>query len=128
MYFQYVNLNVKYPKVSLVTFFTYVYTGDDHVLTAEKAFVCLTLFDIIRMPLAMLPMLIVYMIEVKYIDQIGGICHALLFRTSQFGCKRKSMVFTSKTINLFQMTFFYAFWRLCEYNKYKYAVMLYVLC
>lgn len=37
------------------------------MLTAERAFVCLTLFDIIRMPLAMLPLLIVYAIEVKYI-------------------------------------------------------------
>lgn len=46
---------------------TYVYTGEDHVLTAEKAFVCLTLFDIIRMPLAMLPLLIVYMVEVKFV-------------------------------------------------------------
>lgn len=36
------------------------------MLTPERAFVCLTLFDIIRMPLAMLPLLIVYMIEVKY--------------------------------------------------------------
>lgn len=52
-------------KVSIVTFITYVYSGDDHVLTAEKAFVCLTLFDIIKMPLAMLPLLIVYMLEVN---------------------------------------------------------------
>lgn len=51
-----------------MTFFTYVYTGDDHILTAERAFVCLTLFDIIRMPLAMLPLLIVYMVEVMYIE------------------------------------------------------------
>lgn len=59
----------KISKVSLITFFTYVYTGDDHVLTAEKAFVALTLFDIIRMPLAMLPLLIVYMVEVKYFQR-----------------------------------------------------------
>lgn len=44
--------------------------SEDHVLTAEKAFVCLTLFDIIRMPLAMLPLLIVYMIEVMYIQTV----------------------------------------------------------
>ncbi|XP_031616914.1 multidrug resistance-associated protein 1 isoform X6 [Contarinia nasturtii] len=49
--------------VSLITFFTYTISGDDHILSAEKAFVCLALFDIIRMPLAMLPLLIVYMIE-----------------------------------------------------------------
>lgn len=53
-------------KVSIVTFVTYLYTGDDHILTAEKAFVCLTLFDIIKLPLAMLPLLIVYMLEVIF--------------------------------------------------------------
>lgn len=45
-------------KVSLVTFFTYCYSSDENVLTAEKAFVSLALFDIIRMPLALLPLLI----------------------------------------------------------------------
>jgi ATP-binding cassette, subfamily C (CFTR/MRP), member 1 len=39
-------------------------TDDNNVLTPEVAFVCLTLFDIIRMPLALLPMVIVYMVEV----------------------------------------------------------------
>jgi hypothetical protein len=39
-------------------------SSDDNVLTPEIAFVCLTLFDIIRLPLAMLPLLIVYMAEV----------------------------------------------------------------
>lgn len=48
-----------------MTFATYVLSGDDHVLTVEKAFVCLTLFDIIKMPLAMLPLVIVYMAEVN---------------------------------------------------------------
>lgn len=61
---------IEHSKVSLVTFFTFVMSSEDHVLTAEKAFVCLTLFDIIRMPLAMLPLLIVYMIEVKYIQTV----------------------------------------------------------
>lgn len=56
-------------KVALVTFATYVYSGDDHVLSAEKAFVCLSLFDIIRLPLALLPLLIVYMVEVP-VDSI----------------------------------------------------------
>lgn len=36
-----------------------------NTLDATKAFVSLTLFDMIRMPLALLPLLIVYMIEVK---------------------------------------------------------------
>lgn len=51
-------------KVAIVTFATYVFSGDDHVLTANKAFVCLAFFDIIRLPLALFPLVTVYMIEV----------------------------------------------------------------
>lgn len=54
-----------YLKVTLVTFTTYIYTGDDHYLTPEKAFVSLALFDIMKYPLAVLPLLIVYIVEVK---------------------------------------------------------------
>lgn len=53
-----------------MTFATYIYTGDDHVLTAERAFVSLSLFSIIQMPLAMLPILIVYMTEVNSSKQL----------------------------------------------------------
>ncbi|CRL00438.1 CLUMA_CG013703, isoform B [Clunio marinus] len=49
--------------VSLVTFATYVMSSEENILTPTRAFVCLTLFDMIRMPLALLPLLIVYMIE-----------------------------------------------------------------
>lgn len=54
-------------KVSIVTFATYVMSGDDHVLTVEKAFGAVILFDIIKMPLAMFPLVLVYMVEVKYL-------------------------------------------------------------
>lgn len=47
----------------MITFTTYVMSGN--TLDATKAFVSLTLFDMIRMPLALLPLLIVYIIEVK---------------------------------------------------------------
>lgn len=53
-------------KVSLITFTTYVLSDDEHILTPTRAFVCLTLFDMIRMPLALLPMLIVFIIEVNF--------------------------------------------------------------
>ncbi|XP_055308031.1 ATP-binding cassette sub-family C member 3-like, partial [Sitodiplosis mosellana] len=49
--------------VSLVTFVTYVLTGEDHVLTAERAFVCIALFDIMRIPLSVLPMMIAYLVQ-----------------------------------------------------------------
>lgn len=52
--------------VSIVTFVTYIYTGDDHILTAEKAFVCLTLFDIIKIPLSMLPLTIAQITQVTF--------------------------------------------------------------
>lgn len=54
--------------MSLVTFATYVLTGDDHELTVEKAFGALILFDIIKMPLAMFPLVLVYIVEVKLVD------------------------------------------------------------
>ncbi|KAK0179174.1 hypothetical protein PV327_007989 [Microctonus hyperodae] len=44
--------------VSLVTFATYVYVDDSHVLDSKKAFVSLSLFNILRFPLSMLPMMI----------------------------------------------------------------------
>ncbi|CAD7079877.1 unnamed protein product [Hermetia illucens] len=53
--------------VTLVTFTTYIYTGDDHYLTPEKAFVSLALFDIMKYPLAVLPLLIVYIVEVSLV-------------------------------------------------------------
>ncbi|KAK0089852.1 hypothetical protein PV325_005159 [Microctonus aethiopoides] len=44
--------------VSLVSFATYVYVDDSHVLDSKKAFVSLSLFNILRFPLSMLPMMI----------------------------------------------------------------------
>ncbi|XP_041776320.1 multidrug resistance-associated protein 1 isoform X2 [Anopheles merus] len=49
--------------VSIISFATYVLSDESHVLTPVKAFVCLTLFDILRMPLVLLPVLIVYAIQ-----------------------------------------------------------------
>ncbi|UYV60328.1 hypothetical protein LAZ67_1000843 [Cordylochernes scorpioides] len=51
--------------VALVTFATYVLTGDDHVLDAKKAFVSLALFNILRFPLTMLPMMVTMFIQVS---------------------------------------------------------------
>lgn len=47
--------------VSLVTFITYTLMGND--LTAQKAFVSLSLFNLLRFPLAMLPMMITALVE-----------------------------------------------------------------
>lgn len=51
-------------KVAIVTFATFVYSDDKNILTTEKAFVALALFEIIRLPMALFPLVLVYMVEV----------------------------------------------------------------
>ncbi|KAJ8247979.1 hypothetical protein GJAV_G00236800 [Gymnothorax javanicus] len=49
--------------VSLATFAVFVSVGAENVLTAEKAFTSISLFNILSFPLGMLPMLIAYMVQ-----------------------------------------------------------------
>ncbi|XP_064640179.1 multidrug resistance-associated protein 1-like [Lineus longissimus] len=49
--------------VSLSTFAVYVMSSPDHVLDAERAFVSLSLFNILRFPLFMLPMMISTLVQ-----------------------------------------------------------------
>lgn len=49
-------------QVSLATFAIYVLTGNE--LTASKAFVAISLFNILRFPLVMLPNVIISLIQV----------------------------------------------------------------
>ena len=49
-------------KVSLATFVVYVYTGNE--LTASKAFVALSLFNLLSFPVTMLPNIITSTIQV----------------------------------------------------------------
>ncbi|XP_030603605.1 canalicular multispecific organic anion transporter 1-like [Archocentrus centrarchus] len=49
--------------VSLATFAVFVSVSSDNVLTAEKAFTSISLFNILRFPLAMLPMLIASIVQ-----------------------------------------------------------------
>ncbi|KAF6731478.1 Canalicular multispecific organic anion transporter 1 [Oryzias melastigma] len=49
--------------VSLASFAVYVLVSPDNVLTAEKAFTSISLFNILRIPLAMLPMLIASIVQ-----------------------------------------------------------------
>ncbi|CAI6346527.1 unnamed protein product [Macrosiphum euphorbiae] len=44
--------------VSLVTFVVYVLSDDSHILDAQTAFVSLSLFNILRFPLSLLPMVV----------------------------------------------------------------------
>lgn len=54
-----------YVQVSLTTFAVYVMSSPDNILDAEKAFVSLSLFNILRFPISMLPMLIANMVQVR---------------------------------------------------------------
>ncbi|XP_068238012.1 multidrug resistance-associated protein 1-like isoform X2 [Palaemon carinicauda] len=49
--------------VSLATFATYVNISDENVLDAKTAFVSLSLFNLLRFPIAMLPMLISSLVQ-----------------------------------------------------------------
>ena len=49
--------------VSLVTFTTYVLVDENNGLDSEKAFVSLSLFNILRFPLSMLPMMIAGLVQ-----------------------------------------------------------------
>ena len=51
--------------VSLVTFATYVLVDENNVLDSQKAFVALSLFNILRFPLSMLPMMIASVVQVR---------------------------------------------------------------
>lgn len=52
-------------QVSVVTFSVYVLVDSRNVLDAEKAFTSITLFNILRFPLSMLPMVISSMLQVS---------------------------------------------------------------
>ncbi|XP_025410477.1 multidrug resistance-associated protein 1 isoform X2 [Sipha flava] len=49
--------------VSLVTFAVYVLSDDTHILDAQTAFVSLSLFNILRFPLSMLPMFVSNLVQ-----------------------------------------------------------------
>ena len=53
-------------QVSLTTFAVYVMSSEDNILDAEKAFVSLSLFNILRFPLTMLPMMIANLVQASF--------------------------------------------------------------
>ena len=59
------NSSLCFLQVALATFATYVVSnlGTENRLTAEKAFVALSLFNILRFPLSMLPFVISNVVE-----------------------------------------------------------------
>ena len=59
-------------QVYVFTFSVYVLVDSSNVLDAQKAFTSITLFNILRFPMSMLPMLISSML------QVGRISHCQL--------------------------------------------------
>lgn len=56
-----------YFQITLATFATYVLVSETHYLDAGKAFVALSLFNILRFPMNLLPMIVSLIVQV-------GIC------------------------------------------------------
>ena len=48
-----------------MSFMTFVLMSEDNILTPDIAFVSLTLFNIMRMPMAILPLVIIQFIQVQ---------------------------------------------------------------
>lgn len=59
-------------QVSLTTFAVYTLSDSDNVLDAEKAFVSLSLFNIMRFPMSMLPNVITNIVQVG--ETYGFVC------------------------------------------------------
>ncbi|KAJ6669153.1 hypothetical protein lerEdw1_007962 [Lerista edwardsae] len=51
--------------VSVVTFAVYVMVDDSHILDAQKAFTSISLFNVLRFPLALLPMVLSSLVQVN---------------------------------------------------------------
>lgn len=64
-FFFFYFLILTFQQVSLATFGVFVVVSSDNILTAEKAFTSITIFNLLRFPLAMLPMLIAGMVQVR---------------------------------------------------------------
>lgn len=62
-------------QVSLTTFAVYTLSDPANVLDAEKAFVSLSLFNIMRFPMSMLPNVITNIVQVG--EHYGLICFVL---------------------------------------------------
>lgn len=71
-----------------MSFTCFVLISDDNVLDAKTAFVSLSLFNILRFPLSMLPMMITNMVQVSKIESRAniGICSLRLVLYCVFLC------------------------------------------
>lgn len=92
MIFQFISSwNTSYTstiiQVALVTFATFVMVDENNVLNETNTFVSLSLFNILRFPLSMLPMLITNMVQVSiFALWLFYIYYTLLRNTFMINC------------------------------------------
>ena len=68
-------------KVCITTFATFVLSSEKNILTAEKAFVSLALFNLLRFPLVVFPSIINSIIEVNaQHSRFGALLNGFIFR------------------------------------------------
>jgi len=70
-------------QVSLTTFAVYVLSDPNNVLDAKKTFVSLSLFNLLRFPLTMLPFIVSSIVQVLEHFCVGAI---LVFIRNQIFC------------------------------------------
>jgi hypothetical protein len=56
--------SILFKKVTIVSFATYLFMDENNKLDASTAFVCISLFNILKFPLSVLPWVINSLIEV----------------------------------------------------------------
>lgn len=64
----------------MLTFACYILIDDNHQLTPDKVFVSIALFDIMRVPLGLLPLIIVFTAQVRYYKKCLSCCTCELSR------------------------------------------------
>lgn len=70
-------------QVSLVSFTTYVLIDEKNVLNSTIAFVSLSLFNILRFPLSMLPMMIGNIVQVSNLSYFFMCVYVYIYMQSQ---------------------------------------------
>lgn len=95
-----------WQQVALSTFATYVLVDENNVLDATKAFVSLSLFNILRFPLSMLPMLITNLIQVRTLHRFE---HTRLWTMSTQKCFSRAQNFDPSSRILFEFSSFFIF-------------------
>ncbi|XP_048247829.1 multidrug resistance-associated protein 1-like isoform X2 [Haliotis rufescens] len=104
--------------VTLATFATYVLASESHYLDAQKAFVALSLFNILRFPITLLPLMVSFLVQAQVsVGRVGKFLrqgdldpsnvtrdphtqHAISLKNGTFTWDKTSPTATLKNVNL----------------------------